>query len=82
MSSVIPPTIAGRSDELVGSEFVKHVPAADTPVGVLKRTEYSANHIALCIVVVLRADLIVERFIQVGAAGHGDCAEGYRRYIF
>ena len=68
LAAIVPPAVAGRSDELVRTEFVQHMTAADAPVGVFERAEYGTNHIAFCIVIVFSSHLVVKSLVQVGAA--------------
>ena len=76
LATVVPPTVASRGDELVGRKLVEYVTALDAPESVFERTEHGTHDVALCVIVVLCAHLVVERLVQVGAAG--ECRETQR----
>ena len=50
--TIIPPTITGRSNQLVGSKLVEHMTTLYAPVSMLKRTECGSYHIVLGIIIV------------------------------
>ena len=62
-ASVVPPTVAGRSDELIGCKFVQDMAALDAPKSVLERAEYSTNDVVLRVIIILCTHLVVERLV-------------------
>ena len=51
-ATIIPPTITGRSNQLVGSKFVEYMTALDAPISMFKRTKCGSYHIVLGIIIV------------------------------
>ena len=72
-ATVVPPSVARWGDELVGGEFVEYLAAAYAPESVFKRTECGTYHVHLGIVIVLGSHLVIEGFIEIGAAA--ECQE-------
>ena len=70
-AAVVPPTVTGRRDELVGRKLVEHMTALDAPEGVLERTECGSHHIHLGVIIVLCSYLVVKRFAQISTAREG-----------
>ena len=58
-ATVVPPSVAGGRNQLVGTQLVQHVPALDAPESVFKGAERGTDYIALCIIVVLGTYLVV-----------------------
>ena len=64
-ASVVPPSVTGGSDELVGRQFVEHVPALYAPESMFKWAEGGTHDIHLRIIVVLCAHLVVKSLVEV-----------------
>ena len=79
-SAVVPPSVAGGCDKLVGCKLVEHMTALDAPEGMFERTEGSTYNVHLGIVVVLCAYLVVQGLIEVGTSrqcSNTECRSGY-----
>ena len=80
-ATVIPPTVAGRGNQLVGSQLVEHMTALDAPESVFKRTEGCPYHVILGVIIVLGSHLVIQCLVQVGAACQCAEAQGCHYHI-